>query len=175
MTPIMYAAHAAAWSLVGLAAVPHVAVDRLVDAQPPEVFTMPDKIQPPRKRRWWKAKRGNVVMVLLVLFALVSTAWSAVLQQANAEQDRRAEATNVCLRSYANGFADAIEARGESAAEAQSALDELVAVVGGALGSGATTPTTVKQAVDKYLGKRSEQRAAQQENPYPPPPRDLCE
>lgn len=175
MTPMMYAAHVAAWSLVGLAAVPHVAVDRLVGVQLTEVFSMPDKIQPPRKRRWWKPKRGNAVMVLLVVFALISTAWSAVLQQASTDQGRRVEATNACLRSYSNGFADAIEARGKSAAEAQTALDELVEVVGGALGSGTTTPTTVKQAVDKYLGKRSEQRAAQQQNPYPPPPRDLCE
>lgn len=165
---LTYAAHAAAWSAAGFV------VGRYVDVR----FDLARHIRrtenamtdptTPRRRRWWRPTRGNLVALALVLLAFGSTG-QAVWAQAS---DSR---ITECLRGYANGFADALLTRSDATAEAQAALDELMQVVGNVLATGNPGGgKTVKEAVDNYLAKREQTREAQERNPYPPPPRDIC-
>jgi len=62
-------------------------------------------------------------------------------------------------------------------AAAQNALDELMSTVG-QLTTGAASPEVrekFRTALQNYLAKRAEAKKRQQNNPYPPSPRDLCQ
>lgn len=117
------------------------------------------------KRRAWVTSNGVIAAVLIVL-------GTATAVQSYAQSEATARLTD-CQTAYANGFADALDARSTATAEAQDALDEL-------LGKVATlTPTPqgraeFRDALDDYLDKRAEAKKAQKEHPYPPAPRDVC-
>ncbi|MBP2341132.1 hypothetical protein JOF41_007386 [Saccharothrix coeruleofusca] len=92
-------------------------------------------------------------------------------------QDQATRRVAECTQAYSDGFAAALDERSQASAEAQAALDELMTTVGDVM---AATPgdagarQRVQEAVSEYLTKRAEARKQQQDNPFPPPPRDLC-
>ena len=89
-------------------------------------------------------------------------------------QGRATERLAMCQQAYSNGFADALDARSEATAAAQTALDDLLTTVA------SITPTPdgrekFRAALTEYLEKRGAAKKAQQEHPYPPAPRDVCD
>jgi len=83
-----------------------------------------------------------------------------------------------CTRAYSDGFADALDARSAASAQAQEALDDLMATVGQLTSVGeAGTPQAQEQfrtALSDYLTKRTEAKKKQRENPFPEAPRKVC-
>lgn len=167
-----YASHAAVWSLAGLSAGLVIGASLVINARSTGTEdVMPDELPTPagRERRWWRVVRGNVVALALVLLA----AGSAIQVVWATEADGR---ITECLKGYANGFADAIDARSAASAEAQEAVDALWQSVG-KLTTSAASPDVRDQfqrSLAEYLSKREKAKQQQQENPYPPAPRDLC-
>lgn len=127
-----------------------------------------------RLRAWWnRARRSewrvstNLIGVLLILLGVGTAAQGYVL-------DSRTQRVAVCVSAYADGFADAIEARSQPLREAQDALDELMITVGAVISRTEGRDELVR-AVRDYLRKRAEARESQERNPYPPAPREACE
>ncbi len=117
---------------------------------------------------WWRRYSAAVVPAVLIALAVVTAVQGVVLDRVNDKQDE-------CQLAYANGFADALEARTRTSADAQAALDDLMRVVGESLRTGdAQDPEPVQKAVENYLQQRETAKATQRANPYPPAPRDLC-
>lgn len=176
-----YMIHALGWSLFGLAvgvwldtigqAVARVTKPRTTEEPVPDRDHHPQT--PPRPLR--RLATPSTVLVVLALVSALQGVWFQWTNQAQDDQDRR---ILVCQAAYANGFADAIEARSSAAAAAQAASDELWITIGQlTTGTAAGTPEAGKQfrtALDKYLARRAEANKQQRENPYPPAPRDLC-
>jgi hypothetical protein len=176
--PFTYAVTSLLWTAVGLALVLHptLAVLPVVLSHPrlvmvplsPEVTAVPDKPVQPRRRRPWRPTRGNVVAAVLVALAAASVAqnWKST------QSDRRIVS---CLRTYANESADALDARTKANAEQQLALDGVVRVVSESFATGPQDGAKeVRLALDKYLEKRRQTLEAQEQNPYPSPPREVC-
>ncbi len=118
-----------------------------------------------RRARLWRTGLDVLVIMLFVASAVQAYVTYGQIQDVVA-----------CQRAYQNGFADALDARATASTEAQNALDELMTTVG-QLTADAASPETRAQfrdALANYLSKRSEAKKKQQENPYPPPPRDAC-
>lgn len=125
-------------------------------------------------RRWWRSARSsewrvstNIIAVLMVLLAGFTAVQGYV-------QDDRTDRLTVCLTAYADGFADALDARSDANADAQGALDDLMVTVGAVL-TRAEDRGQLVAAVQEYLRQRAEAKKTQAENPYPPAPRDACE
>lgn len=82
-----------------------------------------------------------------------------------------------CQAAYADGFADALEARTDSQNQAQQSLDALVRSIGDNLSdpsNSGTRDAQVNRAISDYLAKRAEADAQREAHPFPPPPRAIC-
>lgn len=182
MTSGIYLVHALGWSASG--AVVGVLLDRGVLAlqqiaratTQEEPVAAPD--QPAHGRKLQRQFGRSVVPAVLVVLAIVTAVTSVVTARTNNAQDMETRRVVACQAAYANGFADALEARSTATTEAQNALDDLMATVGqlttSNAGEAVETRERFRAALAAYLGKRAEAKKQQQQNPYPPPPRDLC-
>jgi urease accessory protein UreF len=122
-----------------------------------------------RRRPTYQSVMG-VVVVLLGLATAVQGIY----------QDSATRRVANCTRAYANGFADAIDARSEASAASQNALDGWMTTLDELL-TRATPETDTAAARERfrlstaeYLSKRAEFKKQQAEHPLPPPPRDVC-
>lgn len=139
-----------------------VAAAVIIDAAQGEGDEMPSS---PRKHRFRVTLNGFIAAALVGLG--IATAVQAAVQGAATSR------LTDCQTAYANGFADALDARSKATAEAQDALDGLLGTVA------LLTPTPEGRqqfwdALNDYLDKRAEAKKTQAENPYPPAPRDVC-
>lgn len=117
-------------------------------------------------KRKLRVTTNGVIAFVLVLLGTATAVQSYVQSEATAKLTE-------CQTAYANGFADALDARSTASSEAQDALDELLSTVA------AITPTPggrqqFADALAEYLEKRAEAKKTQAEHPYPPAPRDVC-
>lgn len=165
MTVLSYLAQSLGWAVLGFLGgylVGHAVrdVNRIADAVTGE------EIMPPR-RRVPRLSFQTVIAVIVVLLGVLTVIQGLVESAAT-------QRLTQCQSAYSNGFADAINARAQSSAEAQDALDELVTTVGGALQGNEPDRASVQQAIAGYLAKRAAVKAQQQAHPYPPPPRAVC-
>ncbi len=140
-----------------------VAATAIIDAAQGEGNGMPDTSAPKKRRR---VTSNGVIAFMLILLGTATAVQSYV-------QGEATERLTQCQTAYANGFADALDARASASSEAQDALDDLLTTVA------AITPTPAgrenfRLALDEYLSKRAEAKRAQADNPYPPAPRDVC-
>lgn len=126
----------------------------------------------PRSRRWPR----RVLDAFVVLLFIGSAVQAYVTYDQLQESADRIQAVVDCQRAYQTGFADALDARSAASTEAQNANDELWATVGQLTSAAASPETRVKfqAALSNYFDKRAEAKKQQQDNPYPPSPRDLC-
>lgn len=163
---LLYIVQSAPWIVAGLlvgffVGRSTVAAAVIIDAVQGEGDDMPSK--PKRKFRF--TSNGVIAALLIVL-------GTATAVQSWAQSEATARLTE-CQTAYANGFADALDARSEATSAAQDALDELLSTVAAI----APTPEgrqTFRLALEDYLSKRAEAKKTQAENPYPPAPRDVC-
>lgn len=154
---------------------------------------MQDLKRPPLPRRLLRRVRqfaqrarrqitGVRVLGVLMIVLMVGTAVQGIVQnrateqqarateqQARAaeEQSRATERIAACVKSYSDGFADALDARSAVSAAATDALDEFFFAI-------AAAPEQARQRFDDYIAKRKAAKATQAANPYPAPPRDVC-
>jgi hypothetical protein len=172
----LYILHALGWSLAG--AVVGVLLDRAVLAlqQIARTTTKEEPVaeadQPRNRRRFGR----SVVPAVLVVLAIVTAVQSIITARTDANQDAETRRVQNCQVAYANGFADALDARAQAQTAAQEALDELMTTVG-TLTTGAASPEArekFRAALSDYLAKRETAKRKQKDNPYPPAPRDLC-
>ena len=127
-----------------------------------------------RIRGWWKRARHsewrlstNIIGLLMIFLSVATGVQGYIL-------DSRTQQVAACVSAYADGFADAIEARSNANRESQDALDELMVTVGAVLTRTADRDRLVL-AVQDYLRKRVEAKTTQARNPFPAAPRDACE
>ena len=168
MNACAYTIHALGWSFFG--ALMGVLIDRtLADLR--RAISTEAPVNQNVKRRFGGAVVPAVLVVLAIVTAL-STGINANTNNAQDEEDRRIQQ---CQLAYANGFADALDARSDATTAAQLALDDLMTEIG-ALAAAPSVDNSARfqAALSEYLAKRAEARKQQQENPYPPAPRDLC-
>lgn len=140
-----------------------VAAGVIIEAVQGEGDGMRESSTPKRK---WRLTTNGVIAFVLVLLGTGTAVQSYVQSEATAKLTE-------CQTAYANGFADALDARSKASGEAQDALDELLSTVA------AITPTPegrdqFSAALADYLTKRAEAKKTQKEHPYPPAPRDVC-
>lgn len=174
MNACLYTIHALVWSLCG--ALVGVLIDRaVIDLRRSARATEGPHVKQTRQRFG-----GAVVPAVLIVLAIV-TAFSTVANtNTNAAQDAEVLRVQQCQLAYANGFADAIEVRGEASAAWQNALDEWMTTLDELMTKTppGTDPAAARErfrlATAEYLSKRAESKQQQQENPFPPAPRDLC-
>lgn len=133
-------------------------VHRIADAVTDEETAVPQ--DRPNRPRWLSTQL--VVAAIVVLLGVLTVAQGLI-------QSAATERLTECQADYSNQFADALEARSAATAQAQSSLDELIAVVAQSI-----DPTVIQRAVNDYLAKRDAVQREQQANPYPEPPRDAC-
>lgn len=180
MSSPTYLVHAIGWSSAG--AVVGVLLDRAVLALR-QIARSPRQEDPvqtpdpsPRRQRVRRVFGASVVPAVLIVLAVVSAVQGWTTSRTNAAQDAEVTRVQTCQLAYANGFADAIDARANATREAQDALDELMTVVGELTSSGgsAAAGERFRAALSDYLTKRATAKQRQLDNPYPPAPRDLC-
>ncbi len=186
MTPLFSVLYAATWFALGVIAGAQWTrmrhnVQRIADAQAGEETVTPQEVVDEKavhKRRW---RRGRRVLDVFVVLLFVSSAVQGFvtyerIQDAN---DRIQEVVG-CQKAYQTGFADALEARSAAAGAERDALiawmktlDELITKT-----PVCADPAAARQkfaaATSEYLQKQAELKRKQQENPYPPSPRDVC-
>lgn len=172
MTSWTYLTQSVPWILAGLLVGFFVgrstaAVDAIAVAVQDEGEPMPEDT-PARdaRRRRPRVTVNGVLGAVIVALGIFTAVQSYVQSEATAKLTE-------CQTAYANGFADALDARSSASAAAQDALDELLAAVA------EITPTPdgrdlFRAALDEYLSKRAEAKKTQKEHPYPPAPRDVC-
>lgn len=176
MTPLTYVLYAVVWFAAGVVAGAQWTrmrrdVRRIAEAQAGEETVAPQEIdeKPARKRRWPRRVLDTFIVLLFVSSAV----------QAYVVYDRIQDVV-ACQKAYQEGFADALEARSAASSAERDALvawmttlDELITKtpIGG-------DPVTARAkfggATSEYLKKQADLKQKQQENPYPPSPRDLC-
>lgn len=105
---------------------------------------------------------GLVVIAITIAGAIQNWAWS-----------RANERLTQCLVTYANGTADAIEIRSKASSDAQVAQVQVWRAVF------QQAPTeegrqNARRIFDEYLTKQEKSLQAQQSNPFPAAPRDVC-
>lgn len=108
----------------------------------------------------------HVIGVALIVLGVFSAVQSYMQGEATARLTE-------CQTVYANGFADALEARSKATSEAQDAQDELWTTVA-SLTPAPESREVFRAALDEYLKKRAAAKKAQAEHPFPEPPRDVC-
>lgn len=128
--------------------------------------TTPPK--PPRRRII--ALRQLTAIHFIGLIVVVLTIMSAVQSWLNQAANDRLTA---CLVTYANATADAIEVRSKASSQAQVAQVQMLQTI-------VQQPQTdegraaARKVFEDYLAKAAASIAAQQANPYPPAPHDVC-
>lgn len=120
----------------------------------------------PATRKRVRFTSNGVIAAVLIALGI------ATAVQAYVQSEATARLTD-CQTAYANGFADALDARSNATAEAQDALDQLLTVVAG-LDPSPDSQKKFRDALSDYLEKRAKAKKTQVENPYPEPPRDVC-
>jgi hypothetical protein len=145
------------------------AVDAIAGAVRDEGEPMPEHqpVQEARRRRPRVTVNGvlGAVIVALGIFTAV---------QSYVQSEATARLTE-CQTAYANGFADALDARSKASVEAQEALDEWMTKVNSTIQAPSPEAATqIREAFADYLKARSQAKETQQANPYPPAPRDVC-
>lgn len=171
MTSWDYITQSVPWITVGLLvgffmARSTVAVEQIADAVQHEVESMSgndEKTQKSRRTRFTTTHVLGIVLVLLGTFSAVQA-----MVQSNAT-NRLTE----CQLAYADGFADALDARSKAATEAQEAQDELWSTVA-SLSPTPESREVFRDALNEYLKKRAAAKKAQADHPFPEPPRDVC-
>lgn len=141
------------------------AADAVTEAVQGEGDEMRDPSKP-SKRRKMRITSNSVIALVLIVLGTATAVQSYMQSQATARLTE-------CQTAYANGFADALEARSKATAEAQDAQDELWTAVA------SLTPTEEGRAafwaaLNEYLDKRAAAKKTQAEHPFPDPPRDVC-
>lgn len=128
-----------------------------------------------RTRRKWRGINSNIVVALVVFTLGILTVVQGLVHGAGIR--RIAD----CHAAYANRLADAIEARSTGSQQAQDALDELMTTFGRLAASPPADAADLarrqeesRTAITNYVAKRAESKAVQRNNPYPPPPREMC-
>jgi uncharacterized membrane protein YcjF (UPF0283 family) len=169
VTSLLYIVQSLPWIVAGLlvgffVGRATVAVEVVTEAAQGEGDVMRDSSTP--KKRWMRITTNGVIAFLLIVLGVATAVQSYVQSEATARLTE-------CQTAYANGFADALDARSQATSEAQNALDELLSTVA------AITPTPegrnqFREALADYLKKRAEAKKTQQEHPFPPAPRDVC-
>lgn len=139
-----------------------VAATVIIDAVQGEGDDMRDAA--PTKR--FRFTSNGVIAALLIVLGTATAVQSYVQSEATARLTE-------CQTAYANGFADALDARSAASVQAQAAQDDLWTKVA------ALTPTpqsrdVFRAALAEYLTKRAAAKKAQAEHPFPDPPRDVC-
>lgn len=184
MTACVYTLHALAWTAFGV--VLGVVLDRIVldlrrVACAMKEATPVEPVDPAQETRRRRRRLGTaVVPAVLIAMAVVTAVQGVVNSRTNAAQDAEVLRVQQCQLAYANGFADAIEVRGEASAAWQNALDAWMTTLDELLsktppGSDpAAARERFKSATAEFLSKRAESKQQQAENPFPPAPRDLC-
>jgi hypothetical protein len=115
----------------------------------------------------------HVIAAFLVLLGLFTAAQSWY-------QSERTRQNAECTRAYADGFADALDARSEASAAAQNALDAWMTTLDELMTKTppGADPTASRErfraATVEYLSKRAEAKKQMRDNPFPAAPRDLC-
>lgn len=142
-----------------------VAAEAIIQAVQPEGDEMPNP-STPKKRRRARFTSNGVIAGLLILLGTATAVQAYVQSQDTAR-------LNECQTAYANGFADALDARSKASVEAQDAQDELWTTVA-SLSPAPESREVFRQALADYLKKRAQAKKAQAENPFPEPPRDVC-
>lgn len=172
MTSWLYITQSVPWIVAGLLVGffmgrSTVAVEVIADAVQHEADSMSgtDKASQDRARRS-RFTTTHVLGAVVVLLGVFTAVQSYVQGEATARLTE-------CQAVYANGFADALDARSKATADAQNALDQLLSTVA------AITPTPegrdkFRDALAEYLSKRAAAKKTQAEHPYPPAPRDVC-
>lgn len=176
MTALNYLAASVPWSAVGLL-VGYLAgrgvrdLDRIAEAVTPE-DGMPERTTGPK---WLRHLTSNVIIGIIVFILGITTVVQGYLQN---EATRRVAD---CTRGYSNGFADAIDARSAASTAEREALVQWMRVLDELLtkASPSGDPAAARQrfadATSEYLKKQDDLRVKQKENPFPDPPRDVCE
>lgn len=181
MTTLIYVLYAVAWFGLGVIVGAQWTrmrrdVRRLANDQAGEKAVAPHEElpevqpQPARVRRWSRRVLDTFVVLLFI--------GSAV--QAYVTYDQ-IQGVVECQKGYQAGWADAFDARQTASAAERAALitwmktlDELITRTP----SGAD-PNVGRQrfaaATSEYLQRQAELTRKQQENPYPPSPRDVCD
>lgn len=165
---LIYIVQSAPWIVAGLlvgffVGRSTVAAAVIIEAVQGEGDDMRDASTPKKRFRFTS---NGVVAALLIVLGTATAVQSYVQSEATARLTQ-------CQTAYANGFADALDARSKAAGDAQDALDDFLFTVAEI----APTPEGREQfqrAFRDYLSKRAEAKKTQAENPYPPAPRDVC-
>lgn len=169
-----YIAESAVWAVTGFAAgfilgrVARDAYRASSRADPPVETGAPVSTHASGKRRWRPTTQW-VLGIIVILLAIVTVVQGIVESAATRH-------VVDCQQEYSNAFADALDARTVSSGQAQDALDTLVTTVGHALSEPPTAQRAadVQKAITAYLASRAALKTEQQQHPYPPAPRDLC-
>jgi hypothetical protein len=145
---------------------PTTLIDRPTEAPPKS----PDTALPwYRRSRFWL----GTAVAAIGLFTAGQWYFQGEDTQRVAEDTKRIA---TCQAAYANGFADAIDARTKESYAVADGQDQLWMIF--QEGVGATPPADIRERfrvkLNEYLTARAKVKAAQAENPLPPAPRDLC-
>lgn len=170
MTSLLYVVQSVPWIAAGLlvgffVGRSTVAAEAITDAVQQEGDDVRESSGPKKKFRFTS---NGVIAALLVVLGIATAVQAVVQNQADARQD-------ACQTAYANGFADALDARSQSSREAQDALDAWMTKVNAIIQ--APTPEArgqILQAFKDYLAARQEAKDTQADHPFPPAPRDVC-
>lgn len=120
-----------------------------------------------KQTRWWP-KFDYVITALFLTLAVLTAVQGYVLGNRTDELSR-------CQLAYSTGFADAIDARSQATAQAQEALDQWMTTVNASIQTPSPEAAVlIRQAFTDYLNARAEAKKTQQDNPYPPAPREAC-
>jgi hypothetical protein len=177
MTPLTYVLYAVGW--FGFGAIAGAQWTRMrrevrliANAQAGEDFVAPQEVideRSTRKRRWPRRVLDAFVVMLFVASAV----------QGFVTYERIQDVVD-CQKAYQTGFADALEARSAAAGAERDALiawmrtlDELLTKTQPG-GDGVAARQKFAASTSEYLQKQAELKRKQQENPYPPSPRDVC-
>jgi hypothetical protein len=178
MTPLTYVLYGASWFVLGVVVGAEWTrmrrdVRRIANAQAGEETVVQHETandEATRPRRRWTRRVLDAFVVLLFVGSAV---------QAYITYDRIEEVV-ACQKAYQSGFADALDARKEPAAVERAALiqwmttlDQLITKTQPGVDVVAARQKFAA-ATSEYLQKQAELTRKQQENPYPPSPRDVC-
>jgi thiol:disulfide interchange protein len=114
----------------------------------------------------WRPNGRDVFGLILVILGIFTAVQTMV-------QSRATDRLTVCVATYSDQLAVAIDIRSKASAEAQRASDVMWQSI-------ANLPQTdegrakARQVFTEYIAKREAANRAQEQNPYPPPPRAVC-
>lgn len=127
-----------------------------------------DDMQNSSPKKKFRITSNGVIAAVLIALGIATAVQSYVQSAATARLTE-------CQTAYANGFADALDARSQSSREAQDALDAWMTKVNAIIQ--APTPEArdqILQAFKDYLAAREQAKDTQRDHPFPPAPRDVC-